>query len=157
MASRLPWARRKHEGNPEPGGGREQLLMETFGEIIESRLLLLQSKRLMLSACEKRLGAEGGQKLRRRVERLRAETDMAQHAYRSSILAWGSPKSSEYWLIAYSRLIAMGNALVDKMRSETVDLPAGERYQISADVEMLEDIVGDWTERMRKTMAEAVA
>ena len=142
---------------PRRGGGGDPYVTKAAGELIQSRLLILQSKRLMLSGYERRLEAEGGQELRRRVERLRAETEMAQHAYRSTILAFGSPQNSEYWIIAYSRLISMGNALVDKMRVGTKDLPAAERYEISADLEMLEDIVGNWTERMRATMSEAVA
>jgi hypothetical protein len=126
-------------------------------EVITSRLLMMQSKRLMLSLAERRLMLEGKDSLRRRAENLRLEAEQARHAYRSAILDYGSPESSDYWIVAYSRLIEMGNTLTTRLRDAIIDLPLSERYQASADVEMLEEIVDRWRVSMRAAMAKSVA
>ncbi|HKW72718.1 MAG TPA: hypothetical protein VJQ08_07820 [Candidatus Dormibacteraeota bacterium] len=64
---------------------------QTAGAIISLRLLIRQSKRLLLSSTQRRFDVLGLDALRQRVERLRFETDMAQHAYRATMLACGSP------------------------------------------------------------------
>lgn len=129
----------------------------TADQIINSKLLILQSKRLLLTSAERRLGDTGVQSLRARVEQLRTETATAQHGYRSSVLQLGSPRQRDYWLIAYSRLIEMGNALTTKLRNSAPGLPADERCELRADVEMLEGIVEGWTESKRRSMTVALA
>lgn len=126
-------------------------------QIIQSRLLVLQTKRLMLSSYERRLDQYGTDALRRRVERLRLDANQASHVYRTTVLKWGTADNSEYWLIAYARLIEMGHALTGKLRDAADELPVHERYHVSADVEALEDIVADWSRRMRRSMVKAVA
>ena len=130
---------------------------QTAELIITSRLLILQTKRLMLNSAIRRLGDLDIDSLRRRVEDLRTETERAQHVYRSAILRIGSPEQHEYWLVAYSRLIEMGNGLAKKLRDAAADLPLSERYQVSTDVEMIESIVANWMEAMRTAMARAAA
>ena len=126
-------------------------------QIIQSRLLVLQTKRLLLNSCQRRLNQYGTDALRRRVERLRDETSDAGHAYRVAVLNWGSAETPDYWLVAYGRLIEMGHALTHKLRDAADELPIHERYHVSADVEALEEIVEDWTRRIRRSMSEAVA
>lgn len=125
--------------------------------IITSRLLVLQSKRLMLDAIERRLDSWNSADVRRRLEELRTETDAAQDRYRRAILEWGSTEDVDYWVMAYSRLIDKGNVIVKKMREANVVLPPMERYQVSADIEMMEHLVEDWTGSLRRSMAAAVA
>lgn len=125
--------------------------------IISSRLLILQSKRLLLNSLQRRLESHGYDFLRSRIARLRAETETAQYLYRSSMLAWGSPADVEYWLVAYSRLIEVGNVVADRLREANEHLPPAERFQVAADVEMLEHMISMWTETMRESMASAVA
>jgi len=125
-------------------------------DIITSRLLVLQSKRLILRCQQRRLDATK-EALRLEIEQLSVEAEDAQHRYRASMLAWGSPEFHDYWLIAYARLIEMGSVLTTRLREATTQLPLSERYQVSADVEMLEGIVGNWTESLRDEMAAAVA
>jgi len=122
------------------------------GDLITARLLILQSKRLMLSSALRRAADGRRDAPGNRVRRLRDETERAQSRYEDAVLKWGSPESSNYWLIAYGRLIHMGNGLTQKLRSASAALPLSERVQVSADVEMLEDIVADWTASMRTTM-----
>ena len=126
-------------------------------KVIQSRLLVLQGKRLMLSTCERRLDQHGTEALRRRVDRLRLETSEASHLYMTSVLQWGTADTSEYWVVAYARLIEMGQALTTKLRHAACELELHERYHVSADVEALEEILDDWSGRMRRSMSKAVA
>jgi len=126
-------------------------------DIITARLLILQSKRLTLRCKQKWLDATGEEWLRLEVERLCLEAEHAQHRYRATMLAWGSPEFDDYWLIAYARLIEMGTVLTARLREATTELPLTERYQVSADVEMLEGIVNNWSESLREEMAAAIA
>lgn len=125
--------------------------------IITSRLLVLQSKRLMLDATEKSLRTSNTTLVRSRIEELRIQTSAAQDRYRRAILAWGSTQDIDYWVIAYSRLIEKGNVIVKKMREANLLLAPKERYQVSTDIETMEHLVEDWTESLRKSMAAAVA
>ena len=126
-------------------------------EIVTSRLLILQSKRLMLTSAQRRLDQHGLDSMRHRVERLRTETDMAQYSYRLAMLNYGSPAHIDYWVVAYGKLIEMASALSGKLRDSVVGLPPAERFQASADVEMLEEIMDHWAASMRKAMARSVA
>jgi hypothetical protein len=108
--------------------------------IITSRLLVLQSKRLMLHSAQRRLD-------QRRVEELRAQAESAQHAYRKAMFSYGSPRDHDYWVIAYGRLIEMGRVLTLKLRE------AGNSDQVSPDLEMLEGMVTQWGRSMRIAMA----
>lgn len=123
--------------------------------IITSKMLILQSKRLMLCSLERRLADSGPEALRERAKALALECEDAQHKYRSAVLAYGTPQTADYWVIAYSRLIEMGQTLAVKLREATGELPLAERYQVAADVEMLEDIVGSWSGSLRDAMASA--
>jgi hypothetical protein len=125
--------------------------------IVTSRLLVLQSKRLMLDAIEKRLDIWNTAGVKRRFAQLRTETDAAQDRYRTAILEWGSTDDIDYWVMAYSRLIDKGNVIVKKMREANLVLPPMERYQVSADIEMMEHLVEDWTGSLRRSMAASVA
>jgi hypothetical protein len=123
--------------------------------IITGRLLVLQSKRLLLSSALRRLDRTPNRARRRRAERLRSDIDSAQSTYRSTILNFESPESHEYWLVAYGRLIDMGGGLVARLRGAVPDLPLDERLAASTDLEKLEAIVRGWTESMRESMTAA--
>lgn len=125
--------------------------------IITSRLLVLQSKRLMLDAIERRLDSWSSPYVKRRFEELRIETDAAQDRYRRAVMDWGSTDDIDYWVMAYSRLIDKGNVIVKKMREANLALPPMERGQVCADIEMMEQLVEDWTGSLRRSMAAAVA
>lgn len=126
-------------------------------DILTLRLLILQSKRLLLGSAQRRLEKYPFGGLEVRVNRLRAEVELAQYAYRVAMLNFGSPQHSDYWVIAYSRLIEMGGALTEKLRSAVIDMPKSERFEVSADVEMLEEMVQRWQAAKRDSIAESVA
>ena len=130
-------------------------------QIIKSRFLILQTKQLMLGSCERllderRLDETGSDALRRRVVQLRQDATRARHAYRAAMLQWGSADNPEYWVVAYGRLVDVGQALASKLRQAASQLPVHEGYEVAADADALEEIVADWTARMRRSMAQAV-
>ncbi|HKV88880.1 MAG TPA: hypothetical protein VJT78_12860 [Candidatus Dormibacteraeota bacterium] len=129
----------------------------TAENIIMSKLLVLQTKRLLLNGALDRADEHAPESMLENVERLRREADQAQHAYRTAVLSYGSPVSSDYWLVAYGRLIESGTALMKRLRDATYELPPAERYEVSADIEALEGIVDRWTEARRHAMAGAIA
>ena len=120
--------------------------------LISARLLMLQSKRLILATLERRLNKQRHESLRPRVDRLRAETRRAHEQYTSSVLRWGTPERPEYWPAAYGRLVETADRLSTKLRVAAVELPPEERYQLSAEVEMLEELVERWRHSIRSAM-----
>ncbi|HKW06163.1 MAG TPA: hypothetical protein VJS19_01195 [Candidatus Dormibacteraeota bacterium] len=125
--------------------------------IISARLLVLQSKRLMLASLERRFADSRAQELRTRLEVLKGEAAVAHHNYKDAMLRYGAPDHAGYWLVAYTRLVEMGNALTQQLTAAVAELPADEQYEASTDIEMLERIVGRWREGVREAMAESVA
>lgn len=123
--------------------------------IITARLLVLQSKRMLLSSSLRRLNRTPDERSRRIAERMRSEIDSAQNSYRATILAFASPDSHEYWLVAYGRLIDMAGSLTARLRDAVPDLPVDERCAARIDLEELEAIIGGWTDSMRTSMAAA--
>jgi hypothetical protein len=99
--------------------------------IVSSRLLVLQSKRMLLASTENCLVKRSPAQLNERAGRLRAQTETAQHAYRAALLKWGSRDTSDYWLVAYSRLIEKGAPLITKLRNTAQELPATDRLQVA--------------------------
>jgi hypothetical protein len=85
------------------------------------------------------------------------QTDDAQHAYRAALLKWGSTETSDYWLVAYTKLIEKGNTLIAKLRSAAQELPPTDRVQMAVEVAVLEDAVERWREQIRASMAAASA
>lgn len=135
---------------------REGLVPESVAEaIVTSRLLVLQSKRLLLTSTETCLVKQGNEQLRARAGRLRTQTDEAQHAYREALLKWGSPGTPDYWPVAYTKLIEVGTALIAKLRSVPRRLSPTEGFEVATEVEMLEDVVNKWREEVRASMSAA--
>jgi hypothetical protein len=121
--------------------------------IVASRLQVLQSKRLMLASNERRLRVHKIESRRRRVERLYAEIDHAQEAYRSALLRWGTPRRRDYWPVAYARLIELADSLAEKLRVATVDLPSPRRFELAVEVEVVEDLIADWRDSLRQSVS----
>lgn len=137
---------------------REGRILESAVEaIVSSRLLVLQSKRLLLASTENCLGAPGSDQLRERARRLRTQTEHAQNAYRAALLKYGCAERPDYWVVAYTKLIEKGTALINKLQSAAQALPPSEKLQLNTEVEVLERAVGQWREEVRASMAAATA
>ena len=126
-------------------------------QLLTGRLLVLQSKRIMLSSLQRRLEETGLDTLRERVHQLRVEADAAHYHYKRSMIMWGGPAQPDYWPIAYARLGEIGSALARSLTMAIDQLPSDEQYEAAIDVEMLERIVERWTQSMREAMARSVA
>lgn len=121
--------------------------------IVASRLQVLQSKRLLLASCERRMRLNKVESLRRHVDELHAETDHAQRAYRSALIRWGTPGRPDYWPAAYGRLIELADELADKLRFATVELAPERRFEMAVEVEVIEDLIGDWRDSLKESIA----
>lgn len=134
------------------------LARQSAALLISSRLHILQSRRLILSSVRRLVPKPSGSAAHfERVDQLRRQADSAQHDYQNAVLRLGSPDSHDYWVVAYSRLIASASALVSKLQNEAVDLPPAERFAAAGEVAALEKLIQGWTDSMRKSMVEAVA
>lgn len=137
-----------------PSGDFGALKQQVGLSIIASRLLILQSKRLMLSSLQRRVDQLGYAPLKERIAQVREQTETAHYLYRAAMLTHGSARDADYWLVAYGRLIEVANVVVQRLLDATADLPAQERYEAAADVETLELMVAKWSEAMRRSMSE---
>ena len=120
--------------------------------LISARLLMLQSKRLILATLERRLRVRPAESLRARVDHMRHETENAQEHYSTSMLRWGSPETPQYWPVAYGRLIDTADRLSTRLRRVTADLPSGDRYQLATEVEMVEALAEQWRSSIRASI-----
>jgi len=133
------------------------ILERAAQEIIASRFLIVQAKRLLLSSAYRRHHLENGSTPRDVIERLESELDRADRRYRMAVLEHASPESADYWIIVYARLLEVGEDLTEKMRTASVELPPGARFEVSTDIEALQLILERWNASMKKSMAQAVA
>ena len=120
--------------------------------LISAKLLMLQSKRLLLASVERRSKQKGRDSLRVETDRLREETKTAHEQYCSYVLTWGSPATPDYWPVAYGRLVETAAKLSAKLRGASTGLPREERYQVAAEVEILETLAEEWRESIRKSI-----
>ena len=125
--------------------------------IVSSRLLIVQSKRLMLSSVERRFRLKGGDSMRKRAERFRDETAEAHRTYRSAVLTWGQASSREFRLVAYSSLANLGDNLVLRMRDTIPHQTPGEQFTMAAEVGMLEDVIEQWRKKGRPQSASVMS
>jgi hypothetical protein len=125
--------------------------------LLLARLLVLQSKRLLLASNERRFRLREGKVLREAGERLRGEIDGAQTAYRSALVRLGSPSTPGYWPAAYSHLIERADHLSGRLKSAAADTPQARRYEIAVEVEVLDQLIGEWRDSLRTSIVEATA
>ena len=121
--------------------------------LIMSRLLMVQSKRLVLASLERRAAGRDAEATRGRAEKLRAELEHANDNYRDTMLAFGTSGDPDYWLVVYGKLIETAGGLVERMHEQVPGLRSDRRYEVAGEIEMLEAFVGQWRESMRATIA----
>ncbi len=120
--------------------------------LISSRLLMLQSKRLILASLERRFRKQPIESLRARVDHTRQETHHAQERYCMSLLTWGTAQTPHYWPVAYGRLVETADRLSSRLRGVAPDLPYSDRYQVATEVEMLEALAEKWRQSIRASI-----
>ncbi len=120
--------------------------------LISARLLMLQSKRLILATLERRLRLRPRDSMRARVDHMRDETAAAHQNYCTTVLNFGSSDMPEYWPAAYGRLVDTADQLTTKLRTVAGELPSRERYEVATEVEMLEKLLEGWRTSIRAAM-----
>ncbi len=120
--------------------------------IVASRLLILQSKQLMLGSAERRFNLAGARDMGARLERLRVETKNARDSYRSSVLSLESPESPAFWTVAYGRLMETGQTLRSRLDTAPVELASRDRHEAAVEVEALDRIIEGWGRSMQSAM-----
>ncbi len=120
----------------------------TIGDsIVTSRLLIVQSKRLMLGSLERRFRLHGEDSVGKRRECIRDEAARANLTYRSAVLNWGLATSHEFRLVAYSSLTSLAEALVLELRETLTGHTPRVQVELATEVEVLEDLIEQWREK----------
>jgi hypothetical protein len=125
--------------------------------IVTSRLLIVQSKRLMLSSAERRFRLHGGNSLGKRSEHFRADAARAHKSYQAAVLTWGRTTSHEFRIVAYTSLIVLAEKLVFELRGTIGTVGPGDQVQMATEVQVLEDLIQGWRESARPVATAAVA
>lgn len=122
--------------------------------LVTSHLLIVQSKRLSLNSAQKRLAYSPDDEWKlRRVARFESDVAKAETRYQSIVLRYGRPETThDYWMVAYSKLIATGSKLREKMNAMTSALPTVERLEVASDIGQLQLLVERWSNSRREAM-----
>ena len=132
--------------------------MPTVGDsIVSARLLVVQSKRLMLSSMQRRFRLRGEDSLKKRTDRFRDEADRANRSYRSAVLNWGRATSPEFRLVAYGSLLDLAETLVGELRGTIGGLQPRDQFELATEVEVLEHFIDQWRGSSRPSASPAVA
>ncbi len=132
--------------------------LPTAGDsIVSARLLVVQSKRLMLSSLLRRFRLRGEDSLRKRTDRFRDEADRANRNYRSAVLNWGQATSPEFRLVAYGSLVDLAESLVLELRGTLGGLQPRDQFELATEVEVLENFIDQWRRNARPSATAAVA
>ena len=125
--------------------------------IVSSKLLVLQSKRLLLTNAAVRRRLAGGQMSEADVARLEGAVQHALELYNRAVLTWASALTPQYRLVAYNSLIAKAERLRASLENPPEELPAADRREVLADLGALQRIIDGWRDIARASMGEAVA
>ena len=125
--------------------------------IVSARLLVVQSKRLMLSSLQRRFRLRGEASLRERTKRFRVEADRADHNYRSAVLNFGKATSPEFRLVAYGSLVDLAETLLFELRDTIGGLQPRDQFELATEVEVLEHFIAQWRRNSRPLVTRAVA
>ena len=129
-------------------------------QIVASRMLVFQAKLLLMNTANRRFRHTHAPQDQKRVEHLRAELHRAEaalHKIEVERRLWSSP---DYWLAIYASLIDRATDSLDRITSAMHERPAAEQFETATDVQMLEELIAQWTSRMqaiRQARADGVA
>jgi hypothetical protein len=136
---------------------RTGFLRSTGDLIVMSRLLVLQSRRILLATTEKKLRAEDDPELRKRLGNHQAAAAGAHDAYRAAVLTWASPESTQFWMVAYATMIDGVEDLAGQLRARSYELPGRDRIAIQSDLAQLDRIIKRWRSTMLAPMGDVAA
>jgi len=124
--------------------------------IAKSHALMFQSKLLLLNAANHSYRRTRTRKDLKRVEHFRSELHRTEAALRRTELDELASKKSDFWLQMYADLIDCATASLVRMRSRISSREAADRFETATDVQMLEELIAQWTSRMQLVRKSAV-
>ena len=131
---------------------RAKALNQTGDLIVMSRLLVLQTRRLLLASSQKKLTATDADDLRLEVARLKEAAEKAYDAYRKAVLDWASPETAQFSMVSYATMIDGLEELAGRLRMSLDELPMQDRIDLDADLVRLDEIIGRWRATMLSSM-----
>ena len=145
-------------GSESDGGdgpaGVQGTLRSTAELIIASRLLTLQSRRILLATTARKLFFLGDEEeLEKQVKSLEERTANAEREYKKAVLKWAQPETAQLWLVSYQQMIEEAENLAMHLRSSAAQLSGMDRAEISADVVRLDKVIERWREAMKPRIA----
>jgi hypothetical protein len=117
--------------------------------IAQSRALLFQSKLLLLNTANHLYRRTRTRKDLKRVEHFRSELHRAEAALSRAALDKLAMENGSFWLQIYADLIDCATVSLNRMRSAMSSREAVDRFETATDVQMLEELIAQWTSRMQ--------
>jgi len=117
--------------------------------IAKSHALRFESKLLLLNAANHSYQRTRTRKDLKRVEHFRSELHRAEAAMRRTGLDELASENGDFWLQTYADLIDCATASLVRMRSTMSSREADDRFETATDVQMLEELIAQWTSRMQ--------
>jgi len=117
--------------------------------IAKSQALMFQSELLLLNAANHFYRRTRTRKDLKRVEHFRSQLNRTEAALRKTGRDELALENGDFWLQIYAELIDCATASLDRMSSAMSSREAADRFETATDVQMLEELVAQWTSRMR--------
>jgi hypothetical protein len=118
-------------------------------KIARSHALMFQSNLLLLFAANRSYRRTRTRKDLKRVEHFRSELHRSEGALRRIGLDEPAPENGDFWLQIYANLIDCATASLHRMRTGMSSSEAAVRFETATDVQMLEELIAQWTSRMQ--------
>jgi len=110
---------------------------------------MFQSKLLLLNAANYSYRRRRTSNDLKRVEHLRMELQRTEAALRRTGQDELRLENGDFWLQIYADLIDCSTASLYRMRSAMSSREAADRFETATDVQMLEELIAQWTSRMQ--------
>jgi hypothetical protein len=126
--------------------------------IAKSHALMFQSNLLLLNAANHFYRRTRTRKDLKRVEHFRSELHRTEEALHRTGLEEHAFENGNFWFQIYADLVDSATASLDQMRSAMSSRGAADRFETATDVQMLEELIAQWTSRMqsiRQSSADA--
>jgi len=117
--------------------------------IAKSHALMFQSKLLLLNAANHSYRRTRIGKDLKRVEHFRFELHRAEAALSRTGLDELASETGDFWIQMYADLIDCATASLVRMKSTMSSREADDRFETATDVQMLEELIAQWTSRMQ--------
>jgi hypothetical protein len=116
--------------------------------IAKSRALVFTSKLLLVNAANNFYRCTRSRKALKRVQHFRFDLHRAEAALRRSELYEPPLGNGDFWLRIYADLIDCAAAALHRMGPAMSSSDAADRFETATDVQMLEELIAQWTSRM---------